>query len=363
MDARDSRFVANQVVKGCMYFAATVGAAILVYPFAAPLILAAITASLFLKVKTSLPLWIRSRKAIFASLSTLVTLLLIIIPLLCITILLGIEALGFVQFVEDLIQSQGFTAFTERFNGLEDSLNTILSPFNMQVSISALADTVSTHIETVGAMLYNNALGILSNTATLLVNVFFFLFITFFLVKDGEQIIENVKALMPFEKKDGQALVDAVEHVGQTVIVGSIFSSMIMGAIMTIVFYIFGFGSPVLWGLCVALLSLIPVVGTWIIYIPSLIFLGITQPWYVMVLFLACVIFIDSFLFYAVIRPKLLDEKTQLYPLAIFLAVVGGISWFGPIGIVYGPLIMTLFITLMRHVLLMRDRRTTKSVL
>lgn len=363
MNAQDSRFFANQAVKGCLYLAATIGAGILVYPFAAPLILAAITASLFLKLKLLLPIFWRKQRTLFAALSTLVTLLLIIIPLLAIVVLLGLEAFGFVQFVQNVIQSQGFAAFAEKFNGLEDSLNTILGPLNAHISISALADAVSAHVETVGSLLYNNALGILSNTAAILVNVFFFLFITFFLVRDGEQIIENVKALMPFEKKDGQALVDAVEHVGQTVIVGSILSSMILGLIMTLVFFLFGFGSPILWGLCVALLSLVPVVGTWIIYIPSLIYLGLTQPWYVPVLFLACVILIDSFLFYAVIRPKFLDEKTHLYPLAIFLAIVGGLSWFGPIGLVYGPLIMTFFITLMRHVLLMRDRRLTKDVI
>lgn len=363
MDAQDSRFVANQVVKGALYFVATVATVLLVFPFAAPLILAAITASLFLKLKVLLPSPWRRRNTLFAALSTLATLLVIIIPLLAIAILLGLEAFAFVQFVQEVIQSQSFAAFAGRFDGLETNINTLLAPLNTQISISALADAVSSHVETVGAILYNNALGILSNTAALLVNVFFFLFITFFLVKDGEQIIENVKALMPFEKKDGQALVDAVEHVGQTVIVGSIFSSIIMGLIMTFVFFVFGFGSPILWGLCVALLSLIPVVGTWIIYIPSIIYLALTQPWYVPLLFLACVIFIDSFLFYAVIRPKFLDEKTHLYPLAIFLAIVGGISWFGPIGLVYGPLIMTFFITLMRHVLLMRDRRATKKVL
>ncbi len=326
----------------------------LVSGFLAPLLLAAIVASIFLKVKHTLPNWLKGNANLFAAFSTVTTLLVIIVPLLLLMVLMGLEAINFVNFVQGILNSEGFDMMLGSLYGLESQTNSFLEPLNMQVSLDSAREYVSSSVQVFGSLLYNNAAAIMANLASIAINIFFFLFITFFLVRDGESIIENVKALLPFEKKEAQSLVDAVEHVGQTVIVGSILSSLVMGVIMTMVFWLFGFTSPILWGLTIAFLSLIPLLGTWAVYLPSIAFLFFSQPWWVALLFLIVVLFLDSFLFYAVIRPKFLDSKTQLYPLAIFLAIVGGITTFGPMGIVYGPCIMAIFITLMRHSLQLR---------
>ncbi len=325
---------------------------LLIWPFLAPLIMAAITASIFIRLRYSLPVRFQKYSNTYAVFGTMFTLLVIIAPLFAIFVLLGYEAFNFVEFLQGIVGNSGPDGLISALNTAEQYIREILQSTGVSFEIGSLKDSVIVMVQGAGTILYSNALGMLSNIASLALNIFFFLFMSFFLIRDGEVIIEEVKKLLPFDKEGTQALVDSVEHVGQTVILGSIASSIVLGVIMTGVFYAFGFGSPILWGMCIALLSLVPLIGTWLVYIPSIIFLAITGPWYLPVLFLVTIIFFENFLFYAVIRPKFLDAKTHLYPLAIFLAIVGGMTWFGPIGIVYGPLLMTITITLVRHALL-----------
>ncbi len=354
MDLKEINVLSSQMVRSLIYFVVIIITVWLVSPYIGPLILAAIVASIFVKIKPSMPKKLTNNKSLYAGISTVLTLLVIIIPMLLIIVLLGLEAFNFVGFVQKMLSSDGFTLLTNKLAGTEHAINNLLEPTHIQISIDGMRAYIGNSVQVFGQLIYNNAIAILSNLAGIMINSFFFLFITYFLVRDGEMIIEQFKSLLPFNKQETQNLVDAVEHVGQTVIMGSIVSSLIMGAIMTVVFWLFGFTSPMLWGLCIAFLALIPVLGTWIIYIPSVFFLYFSNSWWMALLFLITVIFIDSFLFYAVIRPRFLDARTQLYPLAIFLAILGGITLFGPIGIVYGPCIMALFITLMKHLALMK---------
>ena len=326
----------------------------LALPFLAPLILACIVASIFLELQKHLPSWLVRRKGLYAGLTTLATLFLIIVPIFVILILLGMEAFSFIEFLRDLLGSTGYAAFQEQLYLYELDVNNALAPMGVEVNSAQLIDSVTGNLELAGTFLYNNAAHLLANIANLLFSTFIFLFVTFFLIKDGDRLITGIKGILPFEKQEAQLLVDAVEHVGQTVILGSMVASLCLGGIMAIVFALFGFNSPILWGMCIALLSLVPLVGTWLIYIPSIVFLVLTTSWVKALFFFLVIVAIENVLYYGVIRPRFLDVKTQLYPIAIFIAILGGLSSFGPMGIVYGPLIMATFITLMKHIYLVR---------
>lgn len=362
MESTVTNRTTNQLLRVIMYIVVGLLTFWLVAGYLAPLIMAAIVASIFLRIKKSVPVkWLKYKNTIALG-ATLLTLLVIILPALAIITLLGVEAFNFVKFAQQLLNSTGFDALIQWLNGAESYINGVVSSMGVSFSIDSLRDSFISQLQAFGVIVSNNALSILANFAGVLANIFFFLFILFFLVRDGESIIGVIKSLLPFNERESQAMVDSVEHVGQTVILGSIAASLVLGAIMMCVFAAFGFSSPVLWGLLIAFLSLIPLVGTWLVYLPSALFLYFTAPWYIALGFLLTVIFFDSFLFYAVIRPKFLDERTHLYPLAIFLAIIGGLSSFGPIGIVYGPLIMSMFLALMKHVLLTSPRNTERQL-
>jgi predicted PurR-regulated permease PerM len=316
--------------------------------FVMPFVLAAITASIFIKLKPKMPLKLQQSPNLFAALATLTALLVMVLPIFLLLLLAGLEALRFVQFVQDMFQSGGFSMIGKRLMGLESQINAKLKVFGTSLDLSSMQQEAVAQLQNVGAIVYNNALNLLNNTVMIGLTTFYFLFIAFFLIRDGEKIVELVKRLLPFDRKTAQGLVDSIEHIGQTVLVGGLVSALIFGGLMAIVFWLFGFTSPLMWGILLGILALIPL-GTLAVYLPCVLYLFFASPWWVAVLFLVIVELIEQGLYYVVIRPKFIDSRSQMYPLAIFLAIVSGITTFGPIGLVYGPLVMAALLALMEQ--------------
>lgn len=315
-------------------------------PFVMPMILSAITSSLFLQIKGRLPQKLTANPNLFAAVSTLTSLLVVVLPLFLLLLLAGLETVNFIQFVKQMLESNGFNYVGVKLKGVENQLNQQLHSFGVSFDFHSIQQDALAQLQNVGSLLYNNALNLLNNTFMIGLNTFYFLFITFFLIRDGEKIIDLIRWLLPFDRKTSHSLIKSVEHVGQTVLVGGMISSLIFGGIMAFVFMLFGFGSPLMWGIMLGILSLIPL-GTFAVYIPSVLYLIFAKSLWIAILFLVIVQVIEQFLLYVVIRPKFIDSRTRMYPLAIFLAIVSGITTFGPVGLVYGPLIMAALLSLL----------------
>lgn len=317
-------------------------------PFVMPLILSAITSSIFLNLKARLPQKLRANPNLFAAVATLTALLVLVLPLFLLLLLAGLEALHFIQFIQQMLETNGFNYLGNKLHGLETQLNLQLKNFGTSFDFKSIQQDALAQLQNVGTLLYNNALNLLNNTFMIGLNTFYFLFITFFLIRDGQHISELSMKLLPFDRKTTQTLVKAVEHVGQTVLVGGLISSLIFGGLMAVVFMLFGFGSPLMWGILLGILSLIPL-GTFAVYVPCILYLIFAKSIWVALLFLVVVQIIEQVLLYVVIRPKFIDSRTRMYPLAIFLAIVSGITSFGPVGLVYGPLIMAALLALLEQ--------------
>ncbi|PKL79502.1 MAG: hypothetical protein CVV27_01675 [Candidatus Melainabacteria bacterium HGW-Melainabacteria-1] len=346
----DRFYQTSTYITRLLLYAVVIGLAIwMLRPFIMPMILAAITASIFNELRVRLPAKLTARRNLFAALATLSALLVLVLPLFLLLLLAGLEAFHFVQFVQQMLETNGFSYLGTKLSGFEQQINAQLQHFGgASFDFKTIQQDALAQLQNVGSLLYNNALNLLNNTFMIGLNTFYFLFITFFLIRDGEQISELIKQLLPFDRKTTQALVEAVGHVGQTVLVGGMISSLIFGGLMAVVFTLFGFGSPLMWGILLGILSLIPL-GTMAVYVPSILYLIFAKSLWVALLFLVVVEVIEQVLFYVVIRPKFIDSRTRMYPLAIFLAIVSGITSFGPMGLVYGPLIMAALLALLEQ--------------
>lgn len=332
-----------------LLYGVVIGLAIwMLRPFVMPIILSAITASIFLNIKPKLPAKLTRNPDLFSALSTLTALLVMVLPLFLLLLLAGLETVHFISFVQEMLETNGFSMLGKKLTGLELQLNAQLQKFGTSFDFKSVQQDALAQLQNVGTLLYNNALNLLNNTFMIGLNTFYFLFITFFLIRDGERISELCKELLPFDRKTSQNLVNAVVHVGQTVLVGGMISSLMFGGLMVVIFWLFGFGSPLMWGILLGILSLIPL-GTFIVYVPSVIYLIFAHSIWYAVVFLVVVQLVEQVLFYVVIRPKFIDSRTRMYPLAIFLAIVSGITSFGPVGLVYGPLIMAALLALLEH--------------
>jgi len=193
--------------------------------------------------------------------------------------------------------------------------------------------------------LLNNLGAVFSNFANMLATAFIFLISLFYLLKDGPGLRRKIIHLSPLDDADDEKIITRLESAMSSVIKGNFVIAFIQGVLTAIGFAIFGVPNFILWGTAAAIASLIPSVGTSLIFIPAIIILFFSGQVFSSIGLLIwgalAVGLIDNLL-----GPKLMGRGMQLHPLLILLSVLGGISYFGPIGLLLGPIILSLLFAL-----------------
>ncbi len=178
----------------------------------------------------------------------------------------------------------------------------------------------------------------------------FILFISFFLFKDGENVIQKIIDWLPIRKKAIKKLMDKLENVTHAVVFGSLFVALAQGFVGIIGFYIFGVPLPIFWGVMMIFSSMIPPVGTAIIWVPASLYMVLTG--YLINDYVTLSKGIGLFL-YGVLIMSTIDNilrikimaKADVHPLIVIAGVVGGVNLFGIIGLFLGPILLPLLIT------------------
>ncbi|WP_082281070.1 AI-2E family transporter [Leptospira kirschneri] len=199
--------------------------------------------------------------------------------------------------------------------------------------------------------------GILSNASSfilgnielptgILMNLFFALLVLFFLYQDGRKVERFILDNLPFSKQLEEQVGRKLTAAVQTVIRGNLIISILQGAAIYILLWIAGISSPFLYASLAAFFSIIPVVGTSAVWLPIGLYILFLENNPMMAIF-----FMGSGLFFYIVlenfvKPRMLDKKLQAHPLLIFLSLIGGIKEFGIMGLVVGPVTVTLVVIL-----------------
>jgi len=196
----------------------------------------------------------------------------------------------------------------------------------------------------------NLALSIVKTTYQGVSHFIFITFVVFFslyyLFKDGDTLIKKVMSISPLKDSEENELLKNFISVSKATLKGSLVIAIIQGILMGIILQIAGFPSPVIWAVITALVSLIPMLGAALIWLPTgiiTLLLGNIWQGLLIIIFGALVVStIDNFL-----RPKLVGDETSLHPILVFLSTLGGIALFGLAGILLGPIIVVFFVSLL----------------
>lgn len=179
---------------------------------------------------------------------------------------------------------------------------------------------------------------LLQNAAMLVVKFGLMSMMLFFFLRDGDKIIRQIRYLMPLKPHQEDIILDSLQRVSRSVLGGSLFIAALQGLTAGIGFAIVGIPG-FFWGSMMAFAALIPVVGSSIIWLPTVGFLALSGEWqWASFLFIWCfglVVNIDT-----VLRPILLRGASKVSPFYIFVSILGGVGTFGVKGILYGPLIL-----------------------
>jgi predicted PurR-regulated permease PerM len=180
---------------------------------------------------------------------------------------------------------------------------------------------------------------VVRNIAIFLFELFVTLFALFYFIRDGEAIVNGLLDALPFDRAIcDQILMEARQLIHATVRVG-LFLALLQGLVGGLAFAIVRIPTPLFWGMAMAFLALLPVVGTWPIWLPAVVWLyaaghGVRAT----LLLIICAVMVGAVDYF--LRPALLSGDARLNGLLVFIGVLGGVAAFGMLGVVLGPLVL-----------------------
>jgi predicted PurR-regulated permease PerM len=199
--------------------------------------------------------------------------------------------------------------------------------------------------QAISAAVASRSLGIVGGVLGALVQILLVLFTLFYLLKDAERIVPAIRDAMPLDRSQADEVIRRTHEIISASLQGVLVIAAIQGALGGLAFWALGIQSPVLWGVVMFLLSMIPMGGAAIVWAPVAIYLAstgsVTKAVILTVWGAGVIGMIDNLL-----RPKLVGERTRLHELIVFFSVLGGLQVFGVLGLVVGPVVFAITMSL-----------------
>ncbi|MEK7194875.1 MAG: AI-2E family transporter [Patescibacteria group bacterium] len=306
---------------------------LVVKPYIAIIAIAAALAVALRPVHNFIVKFIPSR-GLAAFLATLVTILLILIPLATLGSLALNEAIN------------AYHQVSSRASQIQPALA------DAQAYLDKLAPTIGFSVDINGTLakiaswVVGNLDSLFSGLAQGIIGFLLTMFMLYYFFQDGHRFRQFFIDHSPLPDKEDIQIAERVERAINSVMRGSILIALMQGILTGAGFAIFGVPSPALWGSLAVIAALVPTLGTTLINIPGVIFLAATGHSGAAIGLAiwagVAVGMVDNFL-----SPRLVARGTHMHPLVVLLSVIGGLELFGPVGFLIGPLVFSLFFSLL----------------
>ncbi len=315
-------------------------------PFFASSVWAIILAIVFYPRFLKLQHLLKKKRILSALTMTLFVVVVIALPAGFLMVSLANEVIDFYHHLEEMIKTGRLQSYLNRIGELP-LLKGALERLKQYVDLSQ-ADPFNfllKNVQQISAFLFNQTSNLLKSISTFIVGFFFTLLSLYYLFKDGDHLLNRLKEIVPLPAKESELIIQRFKEMDSATIYGGLLIAIIQGILGGLSFWVLGLASPIFWGTAMAFLSFIPMGGTALIWGPTAIFLFIQGAFIKGFILLAIGVFIISMVD-NILRPFFVGARTNIHPLLLLFAVLGGIQVFGMIGLVAGPLIAVLCITL-----------------
>jgi predicted PurR-regulated permease PerM len=312
---------------------------LILFPFIHTVILAIILASLFNPLQIYLERLLKGRKNLAALIIILIITFVIAIPVFVFTSTLVAQGLDTVNKTNDWIKAGKLQQLIQ-----DPRINEFLARCEekfsfLQISKMDFSNDLLSASKEIGQFLLGKVAVILGNVASLVAQFFIMIFIAFYLVRDGGEMAKTIRYYIPLRAEQEDRIINGIRIVTKSVLLGTFLTAVCQGLVGGGALAVLGFPG-LFWGTMTALASLIPIVGTYLIWVPIALYLFLTGETKSAILLAIWSIvaggIIDNF-----VRPLLMKGKSKMSPFYIFLAILGGVQYFGLKGILYGPLILS----------------------
>jgi predicted PurR-regulated permease PerM len=314
----------------------------MVQTFFVPVLLAAVFATLFYPLYAAFLRVFRGRRSLAAFFTCLVLLLVLILPLYGVANMVAGEAVGFYHRAQEKIaemQQPGAADPFARLRTLPLVRQLQLDRLDWRSSLRNLATQAG---PVAGRVLNSTSRG----TLEVIVLLFTTLFTMFYFFRDGQTMLRRLRFLIPLERAHKNAIAVRFTSVARATVKGTLLIAVAQGTLSGLTLWIFGVGSPFLWGVVATLLSIIPLIGAWLVLYPAAFFQMATghlwQGVGILIVTVVVIVNVDNLL-----RPRLVGQEAGMHDLMVFFSTLGGIGMFGATGFIIGPMIAALFLSLL----------------
>jgi predicted PurR-regulated permease PerM len=271
--------------------------------------------------------------------SVILVIVIIFLPLVLISILL-------VQQSVVLYNSFSGTNIASNVQGLAVWLQgTPLAPY-IETAREQWTGYAANAAKAISLFLFENLKNITQNSVRFIFMVFIMFYTLYYFFKDGENMLNKIMHLSPLGDKYEKMLYDRFRSTSAATLKGTFIIGGIQGLIGFVLFWFTGIEGAFVWGVIMVALSIIPAIGSFIIWMPAgIIMLALGNIWQGVTILLVGTLLIS--MIDNVLRPPLVGKDTEMHPLVILFTTLGGIVLFGISGFIIGPIIAALFLSIM----------------
>lgn len=309
----------------------------IIFNFAAPILWSIVVSIIFYPIYEKLFL-MTNKKSLSSILSLILISLLVIMPAIAILGLIGNELINFINSSDNY----SFEHYAEMIPN-ESIINQLLSWSGL--NITELTEWADDFLISASKVLYESVSTISVNVINFFVSLFIFVYLTFFFLKDGEKILQHCMDAFPMKNEDESFLLSEFQKTTRATIKGTVIVALAQGFLGYLTLLLIGVNGALIWGAVMALLSIIPAVGTILVWLPISLILFLNGE----IMDASLLIFSGIFIIGMIdnlLRPMLISKETKIPDYLILLTTIGGISIFGITGFIVGPIIASLFISI-----------------
>jgi len=311
--------------------------------YVTPIMLGGVLVTLTYKLYRRLRTRLKERENLSALLMILGVTLLVILPALVLSMVLINQASDVFQRFEntDMKVVLARIQVSERLS--------FLKSFGVDPAKLDLEQSVATAVKRIPALVATRGGQFLATFANAIIGFFIMLFAMFFLYTEGDRLLREIKLLSPLPDKYDQEIIGKFKDVVDATFRGQMLTALAQGAVTGIGFMIAGLPGGVFWGAIAALFAVLPMVGAATIWVPGTIYLfiaagsGDTPMWkavFMLAWGIGVVSTIDN-----VVRPWAMKGKADMSAVILLISILGGLKAFGMLGLILGPLLFAMFVT------------------
>jgi predicted PurR-regulated permease PerM len=311
-------------------------------PFLMPVFLALILATLLSPLYGVLTVRLNGRRNAAALIVCITLTIAILVPLVFLSISLANEANDAYRRLKDPETIRKIETW------LDPSVSPVLRRIDAWLPASGRLETLQlgAQAQRIGIAILGVATAFAAEVVNFVVDYIIMIVALFFLLRDSDYFADRARAILPLSNEQEDMFVQRFRTVTRATVVGNLATSLTQGTVSTLTLLLLGLPNPVLWGVLLSLLSLIPVFGAALIWVPWTVYLFVIgAPVKAVILLVIQIVVVGSV--DNILRPLFIQGGSKMHTLIIFFSILGGVAYFGVAGILFGPLIFAIAIALL----------------